>query len=85
MNDGRRRWDRAGEAIHGRGPKIYAVTNGYDYVERRTTWVQAGVTAVLSSREWIDGLEIGAQDPKDLRAEAAYLRALAKERYEQMA
>jgi hypothetical protein len=54
-----------------RGPKIYAVTKSYDYVERRTALFQTVVTAVVSNREWIDGLEVVAQDPKDLKAEAA--------------
>lgn len=70
---------------HERGPKIYAVSKGYDYVERRTTWFQTVVTAVVSNRDWIDGLEIVAQDPKHLQAEAAYLKATVKESYEQMA
>jgi hypothetical protein len=72
-------------AHHGRGPKIHAVTKGYDYVERRTTLFQTVVTAVVSNREWVDGLEIGVQDPKDVKAEAEYLRATAKTEYTQMA
>jgi hypothetical protein len=56
---------------HERGPKIYAVTKSYDYVERRTALFQPVVTAVVSNREWIDGLEVVVQDPKDLKAEAA--------------
>jgi hypothetical protein len=72
-------------AHHGRGPKIHAVTKGYDYVERRTTLFQTVVTAVVSNREWVDGLEIVVQDPKDLKAEAEYLRATAKTEYTQMA
>jgi len=70
---------------HARGPKIYAVTQGYDYVERRTTRFQTVVTAVVSNRDWIDGLEVVAQNPKHLQAEAAYLKATAKAGYEQMA
>jgi hypothetical protein len=58
-------------AHHERGPKIYAVTKSYDYVERRTALFQTVVTAVVSNREWIDGLEVVVQDPKDLKAEAA--------------
>ena len=42
------------------------------------------MTAVVSNSEWIDGLEIVAQDPNDLKAEEAYLRATAKASYEQM-
>jgi len=56
---------------HERDPKIYAVTKSYDYVERRTALFQTVVTAVVSNREWIDGLEVVVQDPKDLKAEAA--------------
>ena len=54
-------------------------------MERRTSLFQTVVTAVASNRDWIDGLEIVAQDPKDLEAGAAYLKATAKESYEQMA
>ena len=68
-------------AHHGRGPKIQAVTKSYDYVERRTTLFQTVVTAVVSNREWIDGLEMVVQDPRDLKAEAEYLRATAKTEY----
>jgi hypothetical protein len=52
-------------APHGRGPKIQTITKGYDHVERRTTLFQTVVTAGVSNREWVDGLEIGVQDPKD--------------------
>jgi hypothetical protein len=48
-------------------------------------WFQTVVTAVVSNREWIDGLEVRAQVPHDGKAEEAYLRATAKESYEQMA
>src|SRR5919108_6492322 len=63
---------------HARGPKIYAVTKSYDYIERRTALFQAVVTAVVSNREWIDGLEIVVQDPKDLKAEAALAKRQPK-------
>jgi hypothetical protein len=46
---------------------------------------QTVVTAVVSNRQWIDGLEIVAQDPKPLSAEAASLKATAKASYEQRA
>ena len=64
---------------------IYALIKSYDYVERRTALFQTVVTAVVSNREGVDGLEVVVQDPKDLKAEAAYLKATAKESYEQMA
>ncbi len=72
-------------AHHERGPEIYAVTKGYDYVERRMSLFQTVVTAVVSNHEWIDGLEVVVQDPKDLEVEVVYLKATAKESYEQMA
>jgi hypothetical protein len=70
---------------HERGPKIYAVTKSYDYVERRMALFQTVVTAVVSNRDWDDGLEMVVQDPRDLKAEAEYLRATAKTEYTQMA
>jgi hypothetical protein len=48
-------------------------------------WFQTVITAVVSNREWIDGLEVVAQVPHDGKAEEAYLKATAKESYEQMA
>jgi predicted Zn-dependent protease len=48
-------------------------------------WFQTVVTAVVSNREWIDGLEVVAQAPHDGKAEEAYLKATAQESYEQMA
>jgi hypothetical protein len=68
-----------------RGPEIFGVRKAYDYVAGRTARFQTLITAVVSNRELIDGLEIIAQDPKDLKAEAAYLKATAKENYESMA
>jgi hypothetical protein len=53
-------------------------------VERRTTLFQTVVTAVMSNRDWIEGLEVVVQDPKDLKVEAAYLKATAKQSCEQM-
>jgi hypothetical protein len=72
-------------AHHERGPEIHGVTKGYDYVERRPALFQTVLTAVVSNRDWVDGLEIVVQDPKHLPAEAAYLKATAQESYEQMA
>ena len=69
---------------HARGPKIYAATPAYDYVEKRYLLHQTVVTAVISNREWIDGLEIVAQEPSKLEEEVAYLKATAKQQYEHM-
>jgi hypothetical protein len=53
-------------------------------VQRRTALFQTVVTAVVSSASLIDGLEVVAQDPKDLAKEQAYLKATAQESYQQM-
>jgi hypothetical protein len=53
-------------------------------VERRTTLFQTVVTAGVSTSEGNESLEIVAQDPNDVKAEEAYLRATAKASYEQM-
>jgi hypothetical protein len=68
---------------HERGPHIYAITKGYDYVENRTARFQTVVTAVVSNASLIDGLEIAVQDPKDLHKEQAYLKATAQPSYQQ--
>jgi hypothetical protein len=40
-------------------------------VERRTTLSLEGGDGGVSNREWIEGLEVVVQDPKELKAEAA--------------
>jgi hypothetical protein len=69
---------------HERGPHIYAVTKAYDYVQKRTALFQTVVTAVVSNASLLDGLEVVAQDPKDLAKEQAYLKATAQQSYQQM-
>lgn len=64
---------------HERGPTLDAVTRRYDDVERRRAWFQTVVTAGVANREWVDGLEVVAQVPKDGKAEEAYLKASAQE------
>jgi hypothetical protein len=71
-------------AHHARGPHIFGVDLAYDYVQKRTTRFQTVVTAVISNRHVIDGVEAVVQDPKALKEEVAYLEATAKDSYEQM-
>ncbi len=71
-------------AHHERGPHIFGVDLAYDYVQKRTTRFQTVVTAVISNRHVIDGVEAVVQDPKALKEEVAYLEATAKDSYEQM-
>jgi hypothetical protein len=70
---------------HERGPQIHAVSRTYDDVAHRTTLLQTVVTAVVATRERVDGLDVRVQEPLDLHAEEAYLPATAKTSYEQMA
>jgi hypothetical protein len=71
-------------AHHERGPHIFGVDQAYDYVQKRVTRFQTVVTAVISNRSVIDGLEVVVQEPKSLKEEMAYLEATAKDSYEQM-
>jgi len=72
------------QAHHERGSEIYGVTRAYDYVQGRMGQFQTVVTAVISHREMIDGLEVVVQEPKVEESERAYLEATMKESYEQM-
>jgi hypothetical protein len=69
---------------HDRGSEIYGVDKGYDYVENRPGQFQTVVTAVISNQCLIDGLDAVVQEPSSQEAEVAYLRATAKESYDQM-
>ncbi len=71
-------------AHHERGPHIFGVDQAYDDVQKRTAWFQTVVTAVISNRRMIDGLEVIVQEPKALKEEMGYLEATAKDSYEQM-
>jgi hypothetical protein len=71
-------------AHHERGPRIFGVDQAYDYVQKRTARFQTVVTAVISNRHVIDGLEVVVQEPKALKEEMAYLEATSKDSYEQM-
>jgi len=72
------------QAHHDRGPEIHGVTKAYDYVEKRLAQFQTVVTAVVSNRELIDGLETVVQAPRVEVEEVAYLEATMKESYQQM-
>jgi hypothetical protein len=69
---------------HDRGPEIYGVKRGYDYVEKRTTQFQTVMTAVISNPSLIDGLDVVVQEPSWQQEEVEYLKATAKDSYEQM-
>jgi hypothetical protein len=71
-------------AHHDRGPQIYAAEKSYDYVENRPSRYQTLVTAVISNKSLIDGLDVVVQEPSKQKQEIAYLRATARKSYEQM-
>jgi hypothetical protein len=71
-------------AHYERGPRIFGVDQAYDDVQRRTTHFQIVVTAVISNRHVIDGLEVSVQVPKALKEERGYLEAISKDSYDQM-
>ena len=71
-------------AHHDRGPEIYGVKRGYDYVEKNTGLFQTVMTAVISNSSLIDGLDVVVQEPNWQEEEMAYLKATVKESYEQM-
>jgi hypothetical protein len=71
-------------AHHERGPHIFGVDQAYDDVQRRTARCQTVVTAVLSNRHVIDGLEVVGQEPKALNEEMADLEATSTASDEQM-
>jgi len=70
---------------HERGPAIDGTTQSYDYVERRVGRFQTVVTAVGANRARIDGIAVQGRAPSQGEAEMAYLKAIVRESYEQMA
>lgn len=70
---------------HERGKEIFGVKRSYDYVEHRMSNYQTVVTAVISNREYIDGLDVVVQTPNWQEAEKAYLQMSAQQSYTEMA
>ena len=68
-------------AHHDRGPQIYAVKKGYDYVHKGMRQYQTVLTAVVSNEERFDGLETVVQAPSFEKEEKAYLKATDKHEY----
>ena len=69
---------------HDRGEEIYGVKKRYDYVEKRMSKYQTVVTAAISNSSFIDGLDVVVQEPNYEKEEELYLKATAKESYDQM-
>ena len=73
------------QAHHEKGYKIYGVEKGYDYVNNRYGRFQTLVTAAIANRYFIDGIDVIVQEPWKEKAEKLYLKATAKQNYEDMA
>jgi hypothetical protein len=71
-------------AHHERGPRLFGVDHAYDDVQQRTARFQTVVTAVISNRHGIDGLEVVVQEPKARKEEMAYVEATSKGSDEQL-
>ena len=71
-------------AHHDRGPEIYAAKKSYDYVENRPCRLQTLVTAVISNKSLIDGLDVVVQEPSNEKEEIAYLKETARKSYDEM-
>jgi hypothetical protein len=69
---------------HERGPKIFANTTAWDGVEHRVARFQTVVTAVVSHRQRVDGLEVRVQEPSRHQEEVAYLAHTTQASDEQM-
>jgi hypothetical protein len=67
---------------HDRGPCIYGVKKSYDYVEGCYNLHQIIVTAVISNRDLIDGIELEVQKPGYEKQEKIYLESGVQENYE---
>src|SRR5713226_7640468 len=72
-------------AHHERGPEIFANDRAWDYVDQRMARYQTVVTAVVSNRQRVDGLEVEVQVPqRQIKEEQDYLKHTAQKGYEQM-
>jgi hypothetical protein len=69
---------------HERGVKIWGVKPAWDHVEHRMVPYQTGVTAVIASRERLDGVEVVVQSPDRHAEEEASLQETGRQSYEQL-
>jgi hypothetical protein len=71
-------------AHHERGPHMYGVKPGYDYVQCGMRRYQTVLTAVVSNRQQFDGVETVVQTPNFQKEEEAYLNATERVYYESL-
>jgi hypothetical protein len=71
-------------AHHERGPHIWGVKRRWDHVAKRQSLYQTVLTAVVTNRDLIDGIDVVVQAPTFAEEEVAYLKATVQARYNQM-
>jgi hypothetical protein len=69
---------------HDSGKQIFGVKRSYDYVEHRMSCFQTVVTATITNRHLIDGIEAVVQLPDFSVAEREYLKMTAKSPYDSL-
>jgi hypothetical protein len=71
-------------AHHERGPHIWGVKRRWDHVDKRQSLYQTVLTAVVTNRDLIDGIDVVVQPPTFEEEEVAYLKATVQASYNQM-
>ncbi len=66
------------------GKQIFGVKRSYDYVEHRMSCFQTVVTATITNRDLMDGIEVVVQLPDYSVAEREYLKMTAKSHYDSL-
>ncbi len=69
---------------HERGPDIYGVKKGYDYINGKHGLFQTVVTATVANASRQDGIEVEVQQPEALSKEKAYLKDTAGQQYDDL-
>ncbi len=67
---------------HLRGSHIFGTKKRFDYVLKNWNLHQILLTATISNRDRVDGLDVIVQEPGYLKAEKAYLKATCQENYD---
>lgn len=70
---------------HERGSQIFGVKRQYDYVNGRMSQYHTILTAVLASRQRLDGIAVEVQGAKWEAEEWAYLQATRQDNYDETA
>lgn len=69
---------------HDKGPSIFGVKKGYDYVKNCYSRFQTVLTATVANPTRLDGIEVEMQYPGQLAEEKAYLKETAKQNYDSL-